>query len=163
MRVTRTQTGKLPLKVIREEVVSDYESPPPSPRASSASPPVVDYSVEVIPKKPTPVFQTFKTNTKIEGGLAIVRDLGGGKYEIVNVKHISHNAFSSEETGLIIKADKKRRDAINLSKEDWAEVAFKCAMAVGSAGKQLPFFTHAYFTLEGARRDTVDSTLRTGE
>jgi hypothetical protein len=143
MRVTRTKTGKLPTKVVRDDVVSDYESPPASPMrtapaiaiesAPESAPELVEPKPIVL-KKSAPVFQTIKSNKKIQGGLAIVRDLGGGKYEIISLKNVDQEAFSSKETGVLIKANDARRAAINLGKDDWEAAAFKCAMAVGSAG-----------------------------
>ncbi|KAI9050551.1 hypothetical protein LZ554_005712 [Drepanopeziza brunnea f. sp. 'monogermtubi'] len=142
MRVTRTKTGKLPTKVVRDDVVSDYESPPPSPVCAASAVaiepiPELPQPEPIVPKKSAPVFQTIKSNKKIEGGLAIVRDLGGGKYEIISLKSVDPEAFSSKETGVLIKADDARHAAIKLGKDDWEAAAFKCAMAIGSADKTI--------------------------
>ncbi|KAJ5040523.1 uncharacterized protein L3040_006177 [Drepanopeziza brunnea f. sp. 'multigermtubi'] len=142
MRVTRTKTGKLPTKVARDDVVSDYESPPPSPM-SAASATAIEPTPEllqpelIVPMESAPVFQTIKSNNKIESGLAIVRDLGGGRYEIISLKNVDSESFSSKETGVLIKADDARHAAIKLGKDDWEAAAFKCAMAIGSADKTI--------------------------
>lgn len=144
MRVTRQKTGKLPPRTVREDVVEDYESPPPSPsrkRPAEAmeEPLEVPEVVEVVvPKKEVPAFQTFKSNKKLEGGLCLVRPLGGGKYEIINVEKVDQELFTSKETGRMVKADESRRMALSIDEQVWKTAQFKCTQAASSAG-EFPF------------------------
>lgn len=91
-------------------------------------------SSAVIERSPL-VFQTFETDAKLEGGLCIVRPLGGGKYEIVNLSQVDQEAFSSKDIGATIKGNRGRLNALDVSKEQWDIAAFKCSQAVASSSK----------------------------
>jgi hypothetical protein len=95
--------------------------------------------VEVIEEAPHPVFETFETNVTLQDGLSIVRSLGGGKYEIINLKHVDPEAITSAETGAVIKADKKLLKAMEIDDLEWQVAKFKVNQAVGSASKCVPF------------------------
>jgi hypothetical protein len=95
--------------------------------------------VEVIEEAPRPVFETFETDVTLQDGLSIVRSLGGGKYEIINLKHVDPEAITSAETGAVIKADKKLLKAMEIDDLEWQVAKFKVNQAVGSASKCVPF------------------------
>jgi hypothetical protein len=95
--------------------------------------------VEVIEEAPRPVFETFKTDVTLQDGLSIVRSLGGGKYEIINLKHVDPEAITSAETGAVIKADKKLLTVMNIDDLEWQVAKFKVNQAVGSASKFVSF------------------------
>ncbi|KAK0111447.1 hypothetical protein ONS95_001806 [Cadophora gregata] len=147
MRVTRGRTGKLPTPARRKEFVCDFneeeDSPPPSPsrkRIKLAMEEVIDTQgvQEVVPqKKPGPVFEVFKTNKKLEDGLCVVRALGGSRYEIVNLKSVDTQQFSSEETGAIIKGNESRHNILDIGEKEWEAVKFTLGQAVRSANKAI--------------------------
>ncbi|CAL3968007.1 unnamed protein product [Diplocarpon coronariae] len=144
MRLTRLRTGKLPARVVREDVVSDFEDNEPLPSLSASMSPVSADQVEtlpilesILPKEPKNIFQVVRVNKKLEDGLCLVRALGHGRYELVNLKNVNHDEISSEETGVMIKADEQRLNAFKLDKKEWDAAAFKCHMAVGSANKAI--------------------------
>ncbi|KAH7317698.1 hypothetical protein BKA65DRAFT_381132, partial [Rhexocercosporidium sp. MPI-PUGE-AT-0058] len=70
-------------------------------------------------------------------GLCVVRALGGGRYEIVNLTDISQEQFSSEETGALIQADGGRRGILALDDKEWEAAKFNCGQAVRSADKSI--------------------------
>ncbi|PBP24038.1 hypothetical protein BUE80_DR005167 [Diplocarpon rosae] len=144
MRITRLKTGRLPARIIREDVVSDFEDDEPLHSLSASMSPVSADQAEipqilrpVIPKQPVPIFQIVKVDRKLEDGLCLVRALGHGRYELVNLKNVDHDIISSKETGVMIKADEERLNAFKLDKKEWEATAFKCHMAVGSADKTI--------------------------
>jgi ATPase subunit of ABC transporter with duplicated ATPase domains len=94
--------------------------------------------VEVIEEAPRPVFETFETDVTLQDGLSIVRSLGGGKYEIINLMHVDPDAITSAETGAVIKADKKLLKAMDIDDLEWQVAKFKVNQAVGSASKFVP-------------------------
>ena len=162
MRVTRGRTGKLPTPATRKGFVSDFDeeegSPPPSPSRKASKKaentqeePVEDKVVdvpevkEVVPeKKPGPVFETFKTNKKLEDGLCVVRALGGGRYEIVNLKNVDQEQFSSEEMGCVINNNDSRREVLDVGEREWEAAKFTLGQAVRSASKLLGMLQHKH-------------------
>jgi hypothetical protein len=166
MRETRSRTGKLPPpKPPAEEFRTPSPEPEPMPadvakpptpsskrvragkflsaksKSKSKSKKVVEEEelVEVIEEAPRPVFETFETDVTLQDGLSIVRSLGGGKYEIINLKHVDPEAITSAETGAVIKADKKLLKAMEIDDLEWQVAKFKVNQAVGSASKCVPF------------------------
>lgn len=146
MRVTRGRTGKLPTPALRKGFVTEFEddaSPPPSPTRKSI-PKVVqepapasdpEEEPEPVPeKKPDPVFEIFKTHKKLKEGLCIIRVLGKGRYELVSLKDIDQQHFSSEKIGAVIESNAARRNILALGEEDWEVAKFNCGQAVRSAG-----------------------------
>ena len=87
----------------------------------------------IVAENPHPAFETFTADITLQEGLSIVRSLGGGKYEIVNLKHVDPDLISSEETGRMIKEDPERLRNIGLDDKDWELAKFKCGQAVSSA------------------------------
>src|ERR1700709_2833150 len=75
---------------------------------------------------PRPVFETFTADIQLQEGLNIIRDLGGGKYEIVNLTAVDSNEFASEEIGRSIKSIPARLALINMSDGAWSTVKSKC-------------------------------------
>lgn len=85
-----------------------------------------------------PVFQTFESDNKNLGaGLCILRDLGDGIYEIVNLKTVDHSSLTSKELGLTLKNDDTRLAALSVGKEEWQLAQFKCEQAVKSASASI--------------------------
>ncbi|KAL5331765.1 hypothetical protein ACEPPN_001303 [Leptodophora sp. 'Broadleaf-Isolate-01'] len=147
MRVTRGRTGKLPIPASRRGFVTEFEedgSPPPSPsrkslpNAEKEPAQVPEEVLEVVPaKKPGPVFVVFKSTKKLLDGLCIVRALGGGRYEFVNLTEVNQEQFSSEDTGAAIKADEGRRSILAVDDKEWEAAKFTCGQAVRSADKSI--------------------------
>jgi len=69
-------------------------------------------------------------------GLCIVRSLGGGKYELVNLNTVPRGLIASEDTGNILKGDPERRQMFAINKEQWDEAILKSELAAKSAGEQ---------------------------
>jgi hypothetical protein len=86
---------------------------------------------------PRPVFETFTADIQLQEGLNIIRDLGGGKYEIVNLTAVDSNEFASEEIGRSIKSIPARLALINMSDGAWSTVKSKCHQAAMSASKHI--------------------------
>lgn len=170
MRVTRGRTGKLPTPATRKGFVSDFDedggSPPPSPSRKASKKaentqeePVEDKFVdvpevkEVVPeKKPGPVFETFKTNKTLEDGLCVVRALGGGRYEIVNLKNVDQEHFSSEEMGSVINSNDSRREALDVDEKEWDTAKFTLGQAVRSASMLFCMLQHEYHANSPSRK-----------
>jgi hypothetical protein len=91
------------------------------------SPVVIDGSLSV--------FQTFETDAKLQAGLCIIRPLGGGKYEIINMSRVNQEDISSKETGTLVNGNEPRFKAMNVSKEQWDTAAFKCGQVILSSSK----------------------------
>lgn len=84
----------------------------------------------------TPVFQTFKSDIQLQNGLSIIRDLGGGRYEIVNLSTADINHFASEKVGREIKSDENRLAIIEgLGEKEWTAAKDNCLQAKRSASK----------------------------
>lgn len=84
----------------------------------------------------TPVFQTFKSDVQLQDGLSVVRDLGGGRYEIVNLTTASVNRFASEKVGIEIQSDENRLAIIEgLDEKQWTTAKENCLQAKRSASK----------------------------
>jgi len=78
-------------------------------------------------------FETFTTEKQLEGGLCIVRSLGGGEYEIVNLKSVDRDLISSEEVGRSINEDRERFQAFQIDEAAWNDAKLKVGQAVKSA------------------------------
>lgn len=83
--------------------------------------------------KPAPIFETFKSNKNLQDGLCVLRSLGGGKYELVNLSTVDGAAFSSEDIGNRIKRIPECLKLLQTTNENWDEVKLKVGQAVGSA------------------------------
>lgn len=94
---------------------------------------------ESIPVKPTVVFATFSTNTELEQGLCVVRPLGGGEYEIVNLQKITAHDVTTPQMNEIFSSDEKKLAMFDVDEKSWKEAAFVCNQAVLGAGLWFPF------------------------
>jgi len=90
-----------------------------------------EYSRVVV--KPTLIFETFKTNKSLQDGLCVVRSLGAGKYELINLNTVDGAAFSSEEIGGRIKSVPECLKLLQTTNENWEVAKLKVGQAVGSA------------------------------
>jgi hypothetical protein len=136
MRETRAKTGKLPPKKIinyndPEESEEEIESIPVAEVAAVENEPVE----AVIVAPPTTVFEKFSTKTKLEEGICVVRPLGGGKYELVNLSKVDLQRLSSEEVGRQIKSTPELLNLLNVANNDWDQLKLKSGQAVASASK----------------------------
>jgi hypothetical protein len=134
----RVESKKRPTRATRKQVTYKYESE----EESEAEPEVEDEDdyrfddVEVVEVETKPVFTEFEAEGELEEGLCIVRSLGGGKYELVNLNTVPRSLLGSEETGEIIKGKEERRAMFAIDKEQWDEVIAKTEMAAKSAGQR---------------------------
>jgi len=87
---------------------------------------------------PTPVFVTISTNARLGEGISIVRSLGGGQYEIMNIGQTDHATLTSEETAHMIKADDERMKAMNSAGMQWGKLSYTVNQTIKAAGKS-PF------------------------
>jgi hypothetical protein len=136
------QARKLPARTSRKEVAYTFESEEESEEESD---PEDDYGhhfgpVESIRVEEKPVFTEIEVKEELEEGLCIVRSLGGGKYELVNLNATSRGLIGSEDIGDMIKGDEARREMFRISKEKWDEAIVKTELAAKSAGKQMCSF-----------------------
>jgi hypothetical protein len=135
---SRVESKKRPTRATRKQVTYKYESE----EESEAEPEVEDEDdyrfddVEVVEVETKPVFTEFKAEGELEEGLCIVRSLGGGRYELVNLNTVPRSLLGSEETGEIIKGKEERRSMFAIDKEQWDEVIAKTEMAAKSAGER---------------------------
>lgn len=140
------EAKKLPPRTSRKQVTYNFES---EEETEEEPEPEDDYghafgSVESEEAEDKPVFTEFEADEELEEGLCIVRSLGGGKYEIVNLNASSRGLLGSEETGSMIKGNEERREMFSISKEQWEEAMVKTELAAKSAGKwTMPFFNKA--------------------
>lgn len=88
-------------------------------------------------KKPAPIFTTFLSKTVLEGGLSLIRSLGGDKYELINLSTVPRDVISSKETSALIHSDPAREAAIINSGEDVESALLKLIMALRSTSKSI--------------------------
>ncbi|PMD54178.1 uncharacterized protein K444DRAFT_136978 [Hyaloscypha bicolor E] len=126
---------KLPARASRKQVNYKEESEKES-EVESEEDDEGDYGfgvVEVVEEVKKEVFATFEAGTELEEGLCIVRSLGGGKYELVNLNTVPRGLIASEDTGNILKGDPERRGMFAINKEQWDEAILKTELAAKSA------------------------------
>jgi hypothetical protein len=129
---------KLPARASRKQVNYKEESEKES-EVESEEDDEGDYgfgAVEVVEEAKKEVFAIFEAGTELEEGLCIVRSLGGGKYELVNLNTVPRGLIASEDTGNILKGDPERRQMFAINKEQWDEAILKTELAAKSAGEQ---------------------------
>jgi hypothetical protein len=80
-------------------------------------------------------FTTFKSKSHLRDGLNLVRHLGGGRYEIVNLHHVSPNVMGSEDVGHYLRDDPKRLELFDQAKEGFANSKLSIEQAAHSASK----------------------------
>ena len=81
------------------------------------------------------VFATFSTDVVLNEGLNIIRALGGGKYEIINLDTVSQNVIGSVEMAEIVKSVPERQAALGIDKKRWDAAILKCDIAVRITSK----------------------------
>jgi hypothetical protein len=86
---------------------------------------------------PPPIFHTISTNQSLEEGVYAVRDIGGGKYELISL-NASADILGSEEIGKNIMAVPGRQDLLESLGENMQALAYKLVQANSSASKLLP-------------------------
>jgi hypothetical protein len=127
---------KLPTRASRSTVSYKDESEEESEEVSEADDDYgFDDATELVEVEKKPVFTVFDSETHLEEGLCVVRSLGGGKYELVNLDAIPRYHLASEETGITIKDIPERREMFTITKERWQEALVKIELAAKSAGK----------------------------
>jgi hypothetical protein len=75
-------------------------------------------------------FATFSTDTVLNEGLNVIRSVGGGKYEIINLDIVSQNVIGSVEMAKIVKSVPERQAALDIEKKRWDAAILKCDIAV---------------------------------
>jgi hypothetical protein len=80
------------------------------------------------------VFQTFSTKSTLQNGLCIIRGLGKGKYEIVNLDSLTADDLTTPGIKAKLSRDKGRVDMFDIQPIDWEGVQFKCNQALMGAG-----------------------------
>ncbi|KAL3420129.1 hypothetical protein PVAG01_08628 [Phlyctema vagabunda] len=83
------------------------------------------------------IFQTFRTEADLAQGLCVLRSLGGGLYEVVNLQKVSLPTVSSEEMGAVIRGNQDRRAALDINPKVWEEVQLKALQGVRSADRDI--------------------------
>jgi hypothetical protein len=99
-------------------------------------------NVEVIEVEKTPIFTNFKADEKLDEGLCIIRSLGDGTYELVNLSNAPRADISTKATREVIKAIPGRREMLAISVEQWEDARLKADLAIKSAGR-LSLYPHA--------------------
>lgn len=84
-----------------------------------------------------PVFKTFSVDDTLEDGLSILRGLGDGKYEIINLGRVHAGQMGSEETGRLFSGIPGRIQMVDIDEEAWKEAELKCGQALKSASESL--------------------------
>lgn len=90
---------------------------------------------EHILKDPATVFRSFSTKADIESGLCVVRSLGKGKYEIVNLQNITAYDLTTPSMTEQLQSNKERLAMFGLDKEDWKKATFICDQVQMNSGK----------------------------
>ncbi|TVY68928.1 hypothetical protein LSUE1_G004834 [Lachnellula suecica] len=129
-------TGKLPppvrtINYNEDDEESDNEIESLNAAVEPEEPEEAEEAVIVAP--PKPIFETFSTKTKLQSGICVVRELGGGKFELVNLSQVNLQSFSSEEIGRQIQKTPELLSLLDISKEDWRQLQLKSHQAVASA------------------------------
>ena len=83
------------------------------------------------------IFTAFSSNATIGEGLNLVRSLGGGKYEIVNLSTVPRDVISSKEASAMIQSVPARQDAFLKAMEEAESSLLKFIMAMRSTSKSI--------------------------
>jgi predicted nucleic acid-binding Zn-ribbon protein len=92
-------------------------------------------AVEAVQVEKNPIFTVFRSENKLDEGICVIRSLGDGNYELVNLNNAHHSDMAAEKTGEIIKAVPGRRDMLAIPSELWNDVQAKAEIAIKSAGE----------------------------
>lgn len=80
------------------------------------------------------VFQVFSTKTHLNEGLSIVRRLGNGSYEIVNLDRLTADDLTTSTVKEEILSQDGRVGMFDIQANQWEGASFKCHQATMSAG-----------------------------
>jgi hypothetical protein len=75
------------------------------------------------------IIHVSKTSKPLEDGVYIVRALGKGKYETINLENIRLRTLRSEGAGLGLDNNLERANSFFLGGYQWADYIVKCALA----------------------------------
>ena len=87
--------------------------------------------------KPESIFQTFVTDAALQAGLCIIRPLGDGEYELINLDTAGANTIGDVATAEFIKSVPERKAAMRVGKKRWDSAINKCDVAVRVTGKYI--------------------------
>ena len=82
--------------------------------------------------------EIVRTTVALQEGLSIVRPLGDGKYEIINIQNLPLSSLDSKGAGLNLDNDLARANAFYLRGDQWVNAITKCAFAARYGGKIHP-------------------------
>lgn len=83
-------------------------------------------------------FHTFRSSEALSDGLCILRNAGGGKYEIVNLHNISLETLWSDGAGLGLANNLQLANSFLVRGHQWVDALEKCAVASRYAGTPQP-------------------------
>ena len=89
------------------------------------------------------VFTTFSTSVVLYGGLNVIRPLGDGKYEIINLNATTQNVVGSVDMAMLVKTVPERQAALTIDEKQWDAAKLKCNVAVRITSKT-PFPTNLH-------------------
>lgn len=81
----------------------------------------------------TPVFQGFTTDAKLFGGLCVIRPLGKGRFEVLNLQRAPLQDLTSYDSAQLLAEDQGRLDSLNNIKRNWVDLKFKVEQTFSSA------------------------------
>jgi hypothetical protein len=84
-------------------------------------------SSNMVPVENARVFDTFSTTKILQDGLCLLRCLGDGKYEIVNLDNIPRTTLSSEEAGRELASVPERGNLFHVRESRWEDAMEKCS------------------------------------
>jgi hypothetical protein len=145
---TRTRTGKLPVKALTlSQSFSDIEEVEEVKGTDDSDldldgPTLIEQAPQEAPPRPDrfvfETFATFKSKHHLRDGLSLVRHLGGGKYEVINLQYVDPDIMGSEEVGNYLRSDPKRMEAFSQAKEGFTNSKLSIEQAANSASKSSP-------------------------
>lgn len=140
MKDTRRKSDRLSTKTVvyfndDEEIDQDVESVPAAAPDIKGLAISTDVASQVVLTQPKPILEPFFTKAKLQDGFCIVRKLGNGKYELVNLSKANLTHLGSEETGRQIKSSPELLNLLDISDIKWGKLKLKTNQAVASASK----------------------------
>ena len=88
------------------------------------------------------VFKTFNTAVKLPEGLSIIRDIGGGEYEIVNLMETNASTLGGEEFYHKIKNQSRQAEMFEITGKEWQVAKYKVELTRLNASKFTSITTH---------------------
>ena len=83
-------------------------------------------------KDPDAIFKTFKSNIELSAGLCIVRSLGKGRYEIVNLHSVTALDLTTQTMTETLQREQGRLAMFEVKTHDWKNAIFACDQAVAA-------------------------------